>query len=272
MSFDVFISYSSKDKQVADAACARLEAMGIRCWIAPRDILPGSEYGSAILEALHQSRAVVLIFSSRANESTQVRREIERAVAKGIPIVPLRIENIAPTHSLEYFIGTVHWLDALTQPLDQHLLRLGHAIQALLSVERAPPDGSASPSPNESQVRFTDVAGAPAAPSIRSGWLTRQTGFGIAGVAAALLAIGVGLYWRSITKAESAVCEKLWIERNSYYKSHGYCFQTQKAKDHFGNTGCVYNDQNYIYDNVFSNEERAKVLDIRNEEKANSCG
>ena len=40
MAHDVFISYSSQDKAVADAACARLESRKIRCWIAPRDVPP----------------------------------------------------------------------------------------------------------------------------------------------------------------------------------------------------------------------------------------
>ena len=61
---------------------------------------------------------LVLVFSSHANQSPQVGREVERAVNRGIPIVPLRIENISPTQSLEYFIGTVHWLDALTPPVE----------------------------------------------------------------------------------------------------------------------------------------------------------
>ncbi len=39
--FDVFISYSSDDKLIADAICAELESRRIRCWIAPRDALPG---------------------------------------------------------------------------------------------------------------------------------------------------------------------------------------------------------------------------------------
>jgi hypothetical protein len=41
MPHDVFVSYSSDDKPTADAVCATLENKGIRCWIAPRDILPG---------------------------------------------------------------------------------------------------------------------------------------------------------------------------------------------------------------------------------------
>jgi len=108
MSHDVFISYSSQDKTTADATCAALEAAGIRCWIAPRDIIPGGEWGEAIIDAIAQARAVVLIFSANANDSSQIRREVERAVHKGIPIIPLRIEDTAPTRSLEYFIGNVH--------------------------------------------------------------------------------------------------------------------------------------------------------------------
>ena len=120
MQFDVFISYSSHDKTTADAACAALESAGIRCWIAPRDILPGADWGEAILNALDTCRAMVLIFSSNANSSPQIRREIERVVGRGIPIIPVRIEDTAPTKAMAYFMGPVHWLDALTPPLEQH--------------------------------------------------------------------------------------------------------------------------------------------------------
>jgi hypothetical protein len=82
MALDTFISYSSKDKTAADAACAVLERAGIRCWIAPRDIRPGQEYGHSIIEAIDQCRVMVLIFSADANDSRQIHREIERAVTK----------------------------------------------------------------------------------------------------------------------------------------------------------------------------------------------
>ena len=50
--FDAFISYSSKDKAIADAAVATLEAKGIRCWVAPRDITPGKEWSESIIEGI----------------------------------------------------------------------------------------------------------------------------------------------------------------------------------------------------------------------------
>jgi len=116
MAHDVFVSYSTKDKPTADAICAALEANGIRCWIAPRDILPGSDWGEAIIDAIHACRAMVLVFSGSSNASSQIKREIERAVNVGIPVLPFRIEDVLPSKTLEYFISTQHWLDALTPP------------------------------------------------------------------------------------------------------------------------------------------------------------
>jgi hypothetical protein len=133
MAHDVFISYSSKDKPVADAVCAGLEARGIRCWIAPRDILPGVDWGAAIVDAISGAKVMVLIFSGNANSSQQIKREVERAVAKGAKILPFRIEDVPPSRSLEYFVSSSHWLDALTQPLEGHIAKLGDTVGALLA-------------------------------------------------------------------------------------------------------------------------------------------
>jgi TIR domain len=145
MAFDTFISYSSKDKTAADAVCAMLESAGVRCWIAPRDITPGVEYGAAIVDAIDQCRVMVLIFSANANSSGQILREVERAVSKGVPIVPVRIEGVLPTKSMEYFLGSIHWLDALTPPLENHLRQLVTTVRAILG---NPTDrGNAAPAP-----------------------------------------------------------------------------------------------------------------------------
>ncbi len=135
MQFDAFISYSNHDKTAADAACAVLEGAGIRCWIAPRDIMAGGEYGAAIIDAIDRCKVMVLIFSASANKSQQIRREIERAVSKGVPIVPVRIEEVVPTKSMEYFLGAIHWLDALTPPIERHLQKLADTVRAILAVE-----------------------------------------------------------------------------------------------------------------------------------------
>jgi hypothetical protein len=124
MHFDVFISYAPEDKAMADAACAKLEAAGIRCWIAPRDCPPGSEWDGAAVDAIDHCRALVLIFSAHANQSKQVHREVQRAFDSELPVVPFRIENVAAEQSLAYYMGPALWLDALTLPLEQHFPKL----------------------------------------------------------------------------------------------------------------------------------------------------
>jgi TIR domain len=145
MAHDVYISYSHVDKAAADAACATLERAGIRCWIAPRDITPGDEWSAAIIKAIDQCRAMVLIFSQNANNSRQIRREVERAITVGIPLVPVRIEDTVPTESLAYFMGTVHWLDAMTPPFENHLIKLADSLKALLQARAPSPLAGTAP-------------------------------------------------------------------------------------------------------------------------------
>jgi hypothetical protein len=133
MSHDVFISYSSHDKTIADAICAALEGQRTRCWVAPRDIMPGRLWAEAILEAIDSSKVMTVVFSHHANGSPQVLREVERAVSKGVVIVPFRIEEVLPTKSMEYFLGSPHWLDAITPPLQRHIEKLVTAVNCLLS-------------------------------------------------------------------------------------------------------------------------------------------
>lgn len=138
----VFISYSSKDRNVANMVVALLEERGHRCWIAPRDILPGQEWAEAIMQGLRGSDTFVLVFSQHANASPQILREVERAVNGGMPIIPFRIEDVGPEGSLEYFMSVPHWLDALSGPVEDHVERL-HEVIAQIERGNAPAPGGA---------------------------------------------------------------------------------------------------------------------------------
>jgi hypothetical protein len=138
MAHDVFISYSSKDRAVADEVRAALEGERVRCWVAPRDVLPGVPYGQAIIEALNESRALVLIYTANSNASRHVMREVERAVNKGVPVISFRLEDVPPSPSMEYFISSDHWLDALTPPLESHTRKLVETIKLLRGRETQP--------------------------------------------------------------------------------------------------------------------------------------
>ena len=127
----VFISHASLDKATADTVCRFLEAQGITCWIAPRNVPPGAKYGEAIVHAIEEALAIVFIFSEHSNASEQVMNEIERATSKRKPIFPLKLGPIMPSPELEYFISRRHWLDLTLAPLDTLLPQLAVALQAL---------------------------------------------------------------------------------------------------------------------------------------------
>jgi hypothetical protein len=75
----VFISHSSNDKEIADVICQHLESAGVHCWIAPRDIEPGTDWTEGITRGIANCRLFVLVFSAHANESDHVRREVGKA-------------------------------------------------------------------------------------------------------------------------------------------------------------------------------------------------
>jgi TolB-like protein/Flp pilus assembly protein TadD len=132
MTPQVFISHSSKDKAIADAICHQLESVDIPCWMAPRNIEFGSDWTEAIMRGIAASRVFVLVFSENANGSGHVRREVAKAFSLGLHVIPFRIEDTLPQTGLSYFLETVHWLDAVTQPLEKHLTSLTDRVKKLL--------------------------------------------------------------------------------------------------------------------------------------------
>jgi hypothetical protein len=133
MQHDVFVSYSTKDIRIAEAVCNALEQNGIRCWIAPRDILPGMEYADAIIEALNTCRVFLVILSAESNTSPQVRREVERAVSKDLSILTFRIDDTILSKAMEYYLSNRHWLDASKVEFSKQLGNLADAVQKLLA-------------------------------------------------------------------------------------------------------------------------------------------
>lgn len=133
MTHDVFISYSSRDVEVAESICENLEAIGLKCWIAPRNIRQGDRYATAIINGIKHARAFVLVFSSHSNQSSHVVRELERAVAGGLPIFPFRLEDIPAADEIEYFTAGSHWMDASAPPLEKHVSLMAAAIKNSLS-------------------------------------------------------------------------------------------------------------------------------------------
>ena len=113
-------------------------------WIAPRDISPAAEWAEEIIDAISSARLMVLVFSAHSNASPQVRREVERAVHKQLPVLPFRLEDVVPSKSLEYFLSSQHWLDGFPPPREPHYERLCALVAARVNAAASP---LAAPSP-----------------------------------------------------------------------------------------------------------------------------
>jgi hypothetical protein len=148
-----FISHSSKDKPTAETLCRFLESKGISCWIAPRDVTPGKNYGVAIVDAIDECGVFILILSGESNKSGQVVREVERAASGNAVIIPVRVEPVQPSRDLEFYVSSSHWLDAIQKPLEKHLDTLVDAIRKWQNQDE-PQEGAAaaltSPAPASS--------------------------------------------------------------------------------------------------------------------------
>jgi uncharacterized protein YjbI with pentapeptide repeats len=136
MPHDVFISYSNKDKSVSEALCANLEAAGIRCWIAPRDMPPGDDWLAAVPRAISQSRLMVLVFSASSNSSDYVSRELFLAANNKLVVIPFMIENIQPEPGKQYYLARAHWLDATNPPTQAQINALTLRVLELLPLQK----------------------------------------------------------------------------------------------------------------------------------------
>jgi hypothetical protein len=135
ISHDVFVSYSSMDKTVANSIVAYLEKDGIKCWIAPRDVLPGVNFHVAIVNAIKSCKIMVLIYSSRSNRSAHVKSEVNVAFESGAIIIPFRLEDVPLSQEMQYLISTKHWIDAMTPPLEDRINDLVSSVSTFLRKE-----------------------------------------------------------------------------------------------------------------------------------------
>jgi adenylate cyclase len=148
----VFISYASQDAAITDAVVAALERHGLKCWIAPRDVKPGAQYADAIVRAINNAKAVVLVLSANAIVSSHVGREVERAASKHKSIIVFRIDSAPLVPALEYFLSESQWVEAQAGKIDAAYAKLIDAIreparaapESLVAVARGTSAGTAS--------------------------------------------------------------------------------------------------------------------------------
>lgn len=134
MSHDVFISFASKDEEVAGKIHSHLQDRGIDCFWC-NDLPGGAKYVTELGRAIRESKALLLVFSSAADSSDSVINEVTIAHNNRIPRIPLRLENVLPVN-LEYVLANSLFFDVFPKPLEYYLPQLVADIRKLLEIKQ----------------------------------------------------------------------------------------------------------------------------------------
>jgi formylglycine-generating enzyme required for sulfatase activity len=154
MTAPVFVSHSSRDLKPVRALVDALEKRGVACWISERDIAAGDNYGDSIVDAIEKASAMVLVFSSAANDSDEIKKEVALASQRRITVVPVRIEDVAPSKAFRYELATRNWIDIFPD-WDAGVAKLGDRLAAILAL---PPDERKVPAPPPAPPKGPNVA------------------------------------------------------------------------------------------------------------------
>jgi TolB-like protein len=180
LSRDVFVSYASQDASVANAIVRALEDAGFPCWVAPRDVTPGTLYADRIIRAINEAKVLVLVLSASSIASKHVGKEVERASSKGRPIIALKVDAAPLTTALEYFLSESQWIDVPAMGMAAALTKLAETVGRGSAKESAEP-GSAPKT-------------ARGMPARRSLGVSRRVAIG-AGVAIVAIGVAVGFHF-----------------------------------------------------------------------------
>lgn len=133
---DVFISHHTDSSlHIVKAIVNKLESNGVKCWYAPRDTEGG--YAGSIASAIENCKVFLLILNKNASESPHVLNELnlvtERLSKKEeVNIIPFHISDDDISAEAKYYIGRMHWIDAMTPPMYERVDELIDKIAGLL--------------------------------------------------------------------------------------------------------------------------------------------
>lgn len=113
--YDVFISYSRKDSQIADEITAALKQMGLKFWIDRTGGYSGRNYKSVIVNTIRQSRLVLFLSSENSNKSENVIKEVSVSVELNKMIIPIKLDKYPYADSIAYDLTGIDFVNLETE-------------------------------------------------------------------------------------------------------------------------------------------------------------
>jgi hypothetical protein len=142
----VFISHPEPDQSTAQAICDLLESNNVPCWIAPRDIPPGTVWRTVIYDAIHDCPLFILLHSVNTSQAQNLLNELQLASDMGKPIILFRVDNTPLSKEIQFCASRYQFFDPNTNTLEQ-------LIQSVQRMLRDKTLASSSPIPPAVHVR-----------------------------------------------------------------------------------------------------------------------
>lgn len=124
----IFISYSSRDAEIADQVYHALRVAGHQVWMDREELKGGQDWLQAIQDNLLWADTLIVLWSANALDSEWVQDEIALARSKRKLIIPLRIDNTDPSNHI--IINTRQLVDLRDGDVERAIARVNAAIEA----------------------------------------------------------------------------------------------------------------------------------------------
>lgn len=107
----VFLSHASKDFNMIESLASHLEANGIPCWYAPRNIPYGQTYNTQIAIDIETVEAVLVFITENVKSSEFIQKEVDLAIRYKRTIIPVLVDGSEIPKELELYLCNIQWLN-----------------------------------------------------------------------------------------------------------------------------------------------------------------
>ena len=124
MNYDVFISYSRKDSEIANQICDAFDKANITYFIDRQGIAGGFEFPAVLAEALLGCKVVLYLASRNSYESKFTNAELTFAFNEKPKnsVIPYIIDGSTMPASLRFVFSNINWLTIENNPIDTVLI------------------------------------------------------------------------------------------------------------------------------------------------------
>lgn len=136
----MFLSFASEDVEIAREIHQGLQNEGVACWIFLESIPAGQIWSEVIVEAIEQSKALVVLVSPASQQSTHCLRELNLADAAYLPLVSVRVQNAPLNRKFNYYLATYQHFDAWNYERRQLIKDLALHLRATIDERQQPAD------------------------------------------------------------------------------------------------------------------------------------